>query len=178
LPTRPKAKKRTRAIPTRVRWAVDSLEIQPDDHILEIGGGRGVAAALVCERLRTGKFVGLDRSATAIAASQDANRTHIESGKARFIKAALADAKLTDRFHKIFAINVNVFWLGPEKELAVMRRLLAPKGRLYLFYEPPSWLQLKSAAKRCSRHLEEGGFNVERVLRDGGLLGLVSRRSS
>jgi SAM-dependent methyltransferase len=176
LPPRPKAKKpTTSAIPKRVRWAIDNLAIRPGDRILEIGGGRGIAAALVCERLRAGKFVGLDRSGIAVSASQEANRTHVESGKARFVKGALADAKLDGRFDKIFAINVNVFWLGPEKELAVVRRLLAPKGNLYLFYEPPSWCQIPGAAKRCYRNLEEGGFRVERVLRDQGLYGIVGR---
>jgi hypothetical protein len=120
----------------------------------------------------------VDRSGIAIAAAQDANRTHVESGRARFVKAALADASLQQRFDKVFAINVNVFWLGPEKELAVIRRLLASGGRLYLFYEPPSSLQLERAVEGCSRHLENGGFNVERVLRNDGLMGLVSRAAS
>jgi SAM-dependent methyltransferase len=175
LPTRPQAKKRTPAIPARVRWAVDNLQIQPGDRILEIGGGRGVAAALICERLRGGEFVGLDRSAIAIGASRDLNGAHVASGKARFIKAALADAKLAERFHKIFAINVNVFWLAPANELVAIRRLLAPKGRFYLFYEPPSPAQLERAVKTCSRHLQDGGFRVERVLRAPQLVGIVSR---
>jgi SAM-dependent methyltransferase len=175
LPARPKAKKATPAIPKRIRWAIDNLAIRPGDRILEIGVGRGVAAALVCERLRTGRFVGLDRSGIAVGASQEANRTHVESGTARFVKSALADAKLDGRFDKIFAINVNVFWLGPEKELAVIRRLLTPGGHVYLFYEPPAWCQIPGAAKRCCRHLEAGGFRVERVLRDQGLYGIVGR---
>jgi protein-L-isoaspartate O-methyltransferase len=33
--------------PARIAWAVDQLEVGEVDRILEIGGGRGVAAALI-----------------------------------------------------------------------------------------------------------------------------------
>jgi protein-L-isoaspartate O-methyltransferase len=38
-------------IPKRIRWAVETLAVQPADRLLEIGGGPGLAASLICERL-------------------------------------------------------------------------------------------------------------------------------
>ena len=35
-------------IPARIRWAVDFMDVQPNDHILEIGCGPGAAAELMC----------------------------------------------------------------------------------------------------------------------------------
>src|SRR5919198_3852667 len=51
-------------VPERLAWAVEVLHVRPDDEILGIGGGPGVAAGLVCERLTGGgRLVGIDRSA-------------------------------------------------------------------------------------------------------------------
>jgi len=112
-------------VPARLKWAVDVLAVEPRDRILEIGCGRGVAVELICERLGTGRVTGIDRSPIAMAAAKSRNRSHLHSGKARRLNVALADAVLDERFDTVFAVNVNVFWLGPEKELAVIRQVLA-----------------------------------------------------
>jgi protein-L-isoaspartate O-methyltransferase len=44
----------TSAVPARIAWAVDQLAVGEADRILEIGGGRGVAAALICAGLTQG----------------------------------------------------------------------------------------------------------------------------
>jgi hypothetical protein len=38
-------------IPERIRWGIGTLAVEAGDRLLEIGGGPGVAASLVCERL-------------------------------------------------------------------------------------------------------------------------------
>jgi cyclopropane fatty-acyl-phospholipid synthase-like methyltransferase len=46
----------------RLVWAVEMLAVQPDDHLLGIGCGHGVAVSLVCEQLDTGTITAIDRS--------------------------------------------------------------------------------------------------------------------
>ncbi|HEV3504599.1 MAG TPA: hypothetical protein VG637_04850, partial [Actinomycetes bacterium] len=43
------------AVPERIRWAVEVLSPAPEDHVLEIGCGPGVAVAAICRRLTGGR---------------------------------------------------------------------------------------------------------------------------
>ena len=113
-------------------WAVETMAVGPDDRVLEIGSGHGVAVTLVCERLDGGKIVAIDRSAKMIEAAEKRNREHVEAGKAEFIRASLDEADLgAQRFDKVFAVHVRSLWDRPG-ELDVVRGLLAPGGKLYL----------------------------------------------
>jgi cyclopropane fatty-acyl-phospholipid synthase-like methyltransferase len=78
-------------IPQRLRWAVGVLDVQPDEQILEIGCGRGIAIELICARLDTGRVTGVDRSPVAIAAAQVRNHLHVASGRARLLHTLFAD---------------------------------------------------------------------------------------
>ncbi|HEY3208047.1 MAG TPA: class I SAM-dependent methyltransferase, partial [Gaiellaceae bacterium] len=127
-------------IPDRIRWAVETLAVEPGDRLLEIGGGPGVAASLVCDRLDRGSMLLIDRSTTAIERARRRNPEHLASGR-----LALETVDVVDfdpgaaRFDKVFAVNVNVFWTTPAtEELARIRRALERDGRLFLFYETPS----------------------------------------
>lgn len=68
-------------IPERIRWAVETLAVQPADRLLEIGGGPGLAASLICELLEGGRLLLIDRSETAIKRSRRWNQKHVASGR-------------------------------------------------------------------------------------------------
>jgi SAM-dependent methyltransferase len=91
----------------RFVWAVDTLEVQPADRLLEVGCGHGVAVSLVCERLTTGTITAIDRSPKMIEMATRRNREHVDAGRAVLEAISLEDADLGDRrFDKIFAFNV------------------------------------------------------------------------
>jgi ubiquinone/menaquinone biosynthesis C-methylase UbiE len=125
-------------VPDRVVWAVDQLDLGPDARVLEIGGGPGAAAELVCRRLRHGFLLGIDRSAVAIERSTRRNQACVDAGRLELRLCALADLEVPDAsFDVAFSINVNLFWTGPaQRELALLHRMLRPGGRLHVQYGP------------------------------------------
>lgn len=148
------------SMPERVSWAVERLNVQPDDRLLEIGCGRGAAIAAVCEILGNGRVTAIDRSAKATAAARDRNAQHIRDGKAVIHTVSLDEVNLPDdTFHKIFAINVSLFWTGTAThELKLIRQMLKPGGSLHLFYEPPSKSGADATATKVASHLTAAGF--------------------
>ena len=122
----------------RLRSIVDQLEIRPDDRVLEIGCGHGVAATFVCERLEGGRLTAVDRSPKMIEAAARRNVKYVEAGKAEFLVAALEDLDLGDRlFDKIFAVRVGLFHRDPDRAHGLAERWLAPGGTISAFFDPP-----------------------------------------
>lgn len=150
-------------IPDRLSWAAEVVAPGPADRILEIGCGHGVLLSLLADRLASGTITAIDRSDKMVAVATKRNAAHIKSGKAAIRQAELAAVDFKDRlFDKIVAVNVNVFWLEPARELAAVRRLLEPAGSFYLFFDPPSAAQAEPIADKLAANLEGNGFRVLR----------------
>jgi trans-aconitate methyltransferase len=82
------------AVPPRVLWAVERLSVEPDDHLLEIGCGSGVAVSLICDRLGDGTITAIDRSPVMVERAVVRNGRHIAAGKAKIQLGELPDLEL------------------------------------------------------------------------------------
>ncbi|MCP2321651.1 cyclopropane fatty-acyl-phospholipid synthase-like methyltransferase [Hamadaea flava] len=153
------------AIPERVRWTVDTMGVRPGDRLLEIGCGRGAAVSLVCDRLRSGQITAIDRSLTMVKYAEQRNAEHVAAGRAAFQTAPLDAADLLRRrFDKVFAVNVNLFWVrSSASDLDIIRRLLKPSGAMFLTYEPPAIGRAQAIAERVAGFLTEQRFDVTTV---------------
>jgi ubiquinone/menaquinone biosynthesis C-methylase UbiE len=149
----------------RLRWAVEVLQVDPDDRILEVGCGHGVAVSLVCARLDGGGITAVDRSPKMIETARRRNEGH--AGKMRFVVATLAEADLRDEaYDKVFAVHVAALQ-RPGDELDIVRRRLAAGGRLYLFSQAPGWAVPENAERfgaELGEVLAEAGFDLEDAL--------------
>ncbi|RJS44882.1 class I SAM-dependent methyltransferase [Nocardioides cavernaquae] len=152
----------TQTIPARLRWAVDVLDVRPDDQVLEIGCGAGQAAGLVASRLTSGKIMAIDRSEASVDATKRRNREYVESGRLTVRHIDLATLRVpVKRLDKAFAVNVNLFWVRDcQDEVALLHEKLSPGGTLHLFFESTRREEVPTIVEKSSHSLAQAGFRV------------------
>jgi len=147
-------------VPARITWAVELLDVGPDDRVLELGCGPGVAVALVAERLDGGCITAIDRSAVAIERASARNAAHVAAGRAELRRTDLAGFDgAPNAYDKAFAVNVNAFWTGAaDAESATLARVLRPGGTLWLVYEGPTPGSAPDVGPTVAANLQRHGF--------------------
>jgi cyclopropane fatty-acyl-phospholipid synthase-like methyltransferase len=166
-------------IPARFRWAVDVMDIQPSDQVLEIGCGAGQAAGLVASRLDKGKILAIDRAEAAVDRTKRRNAAYVESGRLTVRHIDLATLRVPiKRLDKAFAIDVNLFWVREcQDEVELLHERLSPGGTLHLFYEVTRHDELPMIVEKSSQALVKAGFRVTAVQSQRpAMIGIVGRR--
>jgi ubiquinone/menaquinone biosynthesis C-methylase UbiE len=166
-------------IPPRIRWAVDVMDIQPSDHILEIGCGPGAGAEAICEQLETGRLFAIDRSESGVDRTKRRCARFLEAGRLTVRQIDLATLRVpVKRLNKVFAFNVNLFWVREcRDEVALLHERVVPGGAVYLFYEAAQRELVPTIVKKTSAALVEGGFRVSVVEQKAPpVVGLIARR--
>jgi hypothetical protein len=118
--------------------------------------------SLVCEQLAGGSITAIDRSATAIRGAAGRAAGHIASGRAVLRQMDLAAFRLPgQRFNKIFAVNVNLFWARPaDAEWLAVKDHLHDDGVLHLFYDTPGQEKAGQVAEAVTAALTRHGFSA------------------
>jgi trans-aconitate methyltransferase len=167
-------------IPPRIRWAVDLMDVQPADQVLEIGCGPGAGAELICERLQTGKLFAIDRSESGVDRTKRRNARHVESGRLTVRQIDLATLRVpVKRLTKVFAFNVNLFWVRKcTDEVALLHERVVPGGgAVFLFYEANRPDLVPNIVRKASAALTEAGFGVSVVEQKApAVVGIIGRR--
>lgn len=147
---------------------VELLNIRPNDRVLEVGFGPGLAVARAAERATAGKVVGIDHSPLMLRQARRLNAKAIRAGRVELLLGS-ADAlpRFGERFDKILAVNVNMFWKDPTSVLRSLRRLMKPGGVIALTLQPRSRGatsdDTQAGAKRMAAWLEAAGFGEVRT---------------
>ncbi len=131
-----------------------------------MGCGHGVLVSLLAGQLSTGSVVGVDRSATMIAAATRRNRAELDHGRVRLQAATLVDADLTDSaFDLVVSFNVRAFWTPPAPEWDVVARVLTPDGRVLVAFSLMEDEMLATVEDGVRRLAGERGLAVAEVHR-------------
>jgi trans-aconitate methyltransferase len=166
-------------IPPRIRWAVDLMDVQPSDHVLEIGCGPGAAAELICERLETGKLFAIDRSESGVDRTKRRCARCIEAGRLTVRQIDLATLRVpVKRLNKVFAFNVNLFWVRAcRDEVVLLHERVVPGGSVHLFYEANRPELVPTIVRKTSAALADGGFRISVVDQKAPpVVGIIGRR--
>src|SRR5262249_36237590 len=147
----------------------DIMDVGATDQMLEIGCGGGTAAWLVSRRATRGKIIAIDKAPVMARRGQRGDAELIEAGSGEVRCGGLGTAELPAAgAGKIFAVNLSLFWMGDASaHIEKLKRLLAPRGRLFLFSERPTFSSVEAIAARIEAQLRSHGLATVRTLAAG-----------
>lgn len=115
------------------RFAVETLDVQPADQILEIGFGSGRTLQWLAQRAHQGLVAGVDLSSVMVRQAARRNRKMIMAGRVEIFQGSVANLPYEyARFDKVLAVNSYQFWPNAEFNLVEIQRVLRPDGLLLL----------------------------------------------
>src|SRR5215467_4037140 len=152
----------------RNRWAVQLLDVQPGDRVIELGCGPGVAIAALASRANRGLVVGVDHSQVMISQARRRNQAAIRAGRVRLMHATVERLSSSDGpFNAALAVNTVGMWPDPAARLRELTRLLRPGGRIAIVSQPrcPGATAATSAlaANELAGLLTEAGYEQLRT---------------
>jgi SAM-dependent methyltransferase len=116
------------------RLAVDALELQPTDHVLELGCGPGRAIRTIAARATKGKIFGIDQSDRMLRQATNMNEVAVARGRVVLSKGPFSPLPWIDStFQKILLVNVVYFFDADGRDAAEVHRVLRPGGRVVVY---------------------------------------------
>jgi ubiquinone/menaquinone biosynthesis C-methylase UbiE len=114
-------------------FAVEMLDVQPDDQALEIGFGHGRTIRMIAERAKAGFVAGVDLSDVMVRQAAKYNLDLIVAGRAEVCQGSVTDLPYEcGRFTKVLAVNNYQFWPNAELNLGETRRVMREGGLLVI----------------------------------------------
>lgn len=121
----------------RNAWVVSLLDVQPNDRVLEVGFGPGLAIAEIARRATRGYVYGVDYSELMLRQATHRNDAAIRAGRVELTRTSITDLPSFDGpLDAILAINSLGFWPDPLQRLNELRNLLRPGGRIAIATQP------------------------------------------
>lgn len=172
------------------RMAVNALQVQTGQRVLEIGCGPGEALALLAAKMPDAHLHGLDRSELMIARARARNRAAERAGLLTLHHCNSQQLPFPGKsIDAVLAINVAYFWTDIGSTLCEIRRVLRPGGQVVLYVTDRTFMRLWSfASERTHVHwdaeslfaaLIAGGFSdheieISTVRLRGGIYGVLA----
>ncbi|MCM3588918.1 class I SAM-dependent methyltransferase [Mesobacillus maritimus] len=114
-------------------WTIELLNVNKNDHILELGCGSGYAMKLILEQKQVDQVVGFDISPTVIRTAKIRNKKALNEGKVKIVQGTVKKLPFEDEvFNKVFSIHSIYFWEDLSDTISEIDRVLSRSGKLIL----------------------------------------------
>jgi len=145
---------------------IEMLDVRPDDKVLEVGFGPGVAIQLLLQRLPAGSVAGVDQSQEMVGQAAARNADALRNRRADLRYGSAERLPFADRtFDKALAINSMQAWPDARAGLQEIWRVLEPGGIVALGFTVNSGQPKQGIAES----LAAAGFARTRIV-DGSKL--------
>lgn len=125
-----------------INHAIDKLDVQRNDRILELGHGNALHLPYLLAPDSSLRYYGFEISELMQQVAQDNNRIYTATGQASFHLYAGAAIPLADRsMEKAFTVNTIYFWKDPVRLLQELHRVLKPCARLSITYADRQFME-------------------------------------
>ena len=122
----------------RNAWAVSLLDVRPEDRVLEIGFGPGLAIRELGRLAPRGYVCGIDHSEVMLRRAKRLNAEGLRRGVVDLRLGSVPEdlPAFDEPFDKILAVNATMFWREPVARLEELRRLLRSGGLIAVAHQP------------------------------------------
>ena len=124
------------------RQTIKSLELVPDEDVLELGHGNAGHVQDLFAVEKTVRYYGLELSELMHAEAKQINKAYIESKHAFFFLYDGSMLPFADNyFDKVYTVNTLYFWDEPQKMLQDIYRVIKPGGLFSIGFAQKSFME-------------------------------------
>jgi cyclopropane fatty-acyl-phospholipid synthase-like methyltransferase len=148
-------------------WAIEQLQVEPFQHILEIGYGNGDSLHEIAKKTSAGFIAGTEASIKGYHSAHKKNKQFIENERMQLHIGGIGSLPYTHHyFHSIYSINRYQNFKDPAMLFMQLNALLKNGGRLITLFQPALILsesELWNEAEKIQSEYKEAGFVGTRI---------------
>ena len=148
-------------------WTLSLLNIEENDHILEVGYGPGMCMKKILQSYPQATIHGIDVSKTMKEQAEHRLKEYIEDQRAKVLIGDIEKEELpSDTYTKVLSVNNYTIWNHPKKGLERLYQSMKVNGTIAITMQPreenASTIKTRMFAKQIYQDLGDCGFvNME-----------------